>query len=112
MDSVLDDVRKLVAAQSGLPIERIQPSSRLFHDLGIDGDDAEELLVAFGERFSLPIKDFPFSEYFGSEVGAGWRHLFMAVLGIGKVRMKPLTVQQLADWAEHRSDRGIYDAQT
>ena len=112
MDSALDEVRKLVAIQSGQRIERIQPSSRLFHDLGIDGDDAEELLVALGKRFSLPIEDFPFSQYFGSEVGAGWRHLFMAVLGIGRARLKPLTVQQLADWVEQRSHRGIYDAQT
>lgn len=109
MEWAHEEVRKLVAARSGQRLELIKSDSRLFHDLGIDGDDAEELLVAFGERFNLPINDFPFAQYFGSEVGAGWRHLLMAFLGFRQNRFKPLTIQQLADWAEQRSHEGIYE---
>jgi hypothetical protein len=104
MNSKLEAVRELVAKHSGRRLDQLQPSTQLFHDLAIDGDTAEELLLQYCEQFALPVDTFPFAKYFGGEVGAGWRHFLMVRLGICRGRLQPLTIEQLAEWAQ----RGAY----
>ncbi|MEL6606647.1 MAG: DUF1493 family protein [Bacteroidota bacterium] len=41
--------------------------TRILHDLRIAGDDAEELLEAFSERFQVDLSDFEFERYFDLE---------------------------------------------
>ena len=38
-------------------------------DLGVTGDDAEQLIIAFGKRFGVDIRNFEFSKYFYDEPG-------------------------------------------
>lgn len=38
-------------------------------DLGVTGDDAEDLLVSFSQRYNVEIKDFEFTKYFHDEPG-------------------------------------------
>lgn len=47
-----------------IPVGR---SSVVQDDLGIDGDDAVELIVEFSKRFKVDMSDFPYSRYFGPE---------------------------------------------
>jgi acyl carrier protein len=49
--SLEDEVVALVARHVGAPAADITLSSRLFHDVGVDGDDAVELVAAFESRF-------------------------------------------------------------
>ena len=85
----------------------LTPSSRLLHDLGIDADDAEEVLAGFGKRFGVDFSAFPFQRYFGSELGAGGRWAVRKLFGGDALRFAPLTVQDLIDaanqgrWIEH-----------
>ena len=87
--------------------ERLTPSTRLLHDLGIDGDDAEEILLDFIERFHVDFSSFHFTDYFGSEAGAGGRWLVRKFRGGDALHFAPLTVQDLLDaanrgrWIEH-----------
>jgi hypothetical protein len=110
MNTKIDQIRELAARYSGQPIDHISEATRIFHDLALDGDDAEEFLFELFTKFELPTEDFPFGKYFGSEVGAGWRHLLMVRLGVGSSRLAPLTVGQLASWAEAGSVRASHAA--
>ena len=56
---------KLWEPKGGLTLE-----SRLFHDLGVDGDDGVDFLIAYCEKFDVPVTDIQFNMHFGSEAGA------------------------------------------
>lgn len=45
----------------------VHPESRLFTDLGMDGDDASEFLQAFSQRFDIDWTGFHWLRYFGDE---------------------------------------------
>jgi acyl carrier protein len=51
MNSVEERVRRLVASQRALSVERVTVESRLQDDLGLEGDDAVELFKAFEKEF-------------------------------------------------------------
>ena len=72
----------------------IAPTSRLFHDLGLSGDDAFEVLEEVGSKFGVTFSGFEFERYFPQEEEAFWAHL-ARVLGL-RLRREPLTVGHLA----------------
>lgn len=39
----------------------------LYHDLGIYGDDTDELLDKYADNFNVSIKEFPSRDYFPNE---------------------------------------------
>lgn len=62
-------VIEFVAAMAEVKPERVLLTSRLLHDLGIDGDDAVELFTGLHERFDTDFTHLyeHWSEYFGPE---------------------------------------------
>jgi acyl carrier protein len=71
--AIADEVMQFVANARGMSLGRIHPDSRLLEDLGLDGDDALELMLDFFERFHVSKDGFVFNQYFGPE--AGWSPL-------------------------------------
>jgi len=65
--SHFDRVRGLVSGQSGVPASEITLETRLFEDLGMDGDDGHEFLVAFGDEFGVDISGLAPLNYFNDE---------------------------------------------
>jgi len=61
--NVISFISELLSAKS-LSLE-----TRIGEDLGVDGDDAVELLEEYSKRFSVDISNFSFDDYFGPEVG-------------------------------------------
>ncbi|MCH7569643.1 MAG: DUF1493 family protein, partial [Deltaproteobacteria bacterium] len=59
--------RGLVSGQSGVPETEITLETRLFEDLGMDGDDGAELLAAFGDEFGVDIRGLAPNNYFNDE---------------------------------------------
>ena len=57
----------IVTSQTGVPPSKISLSTRLYHDLGIAGDDASEFLQEYTMAFSLDMTNFDFGAYFPSE---------------------------------------------
>lgn len=49
---------------------KVKLEARIAQDLGVDGDDAEELMQAFAARFEVALDDFEFDRHFAQE-GAG-----------------------------------------
>lgn len=84
-------VLKLVAECAGVDVEQISLDTAINLDLGVDGDDAAELLEAFSSRFAVDLATFRFDRYFGSEG-----------LGFGG-SMAPLTIRDLVQMADPRT---------
>ncbi|MCC7155575.1 MAG: DUF1493 family protein [Bryobacterales bacterium] len=83
-----------VASKTGLRADQIKTDARLLHDLGLYGDDAEELITEVAEEFSLPVSSFDFGRYFFPESFAFW--MFPPFLRRRIAANKaPLTVEQL-----------------
>jgi len=90
---------------------RITNSTLLFDDLGIDGDDAVELMEEFSKRFNVDLQTFHIGEYFGCE-GLPPTFLFnwLAIIFkrlLGKstheaAGLKPLSVARLVQAAEKK----------
>lgn len=83
-----------LASKTGLRADQIEMDSRLVHDLGLYGDDAEELIRELAEEFGLPFSCFDFGKYFFPESFAFW--IFPSCLRRRIAANKPpLTVEQL-----------------
>ncbi len=64
---IVDRVIQLVAEEVGETSNRIKLNSTLFRDLGVDGDDADELFLAFAKEFQVDLSGLDLSRHFGSE---------------------------------------------
>ena len=73
--------------------EAFSSQTALNKELHIEGDDAEDLLVAFSKAFEVDISDFPFDDYFYSESKVPYLW-FIKFLGLGKEK-KPFYIYQL-----------------
>ena len=61
-------VKALVAEQTGVSEEKLNPDTHLADDLGIASDDGYELLEAFCEAFDIEnVSEIDYTEYFGTE---------------------------------------------
>lgn len=85
------EVFALVGRCCGLPPELLSPGVTIRDDLGVDGDDADELFAEFGEKFKVDL----------SELGRDWSSYF-APEGIGGALGGPsknITLEQMVDAA-------------
>ena len=77
MTATADDVLTMLAKERGLPLNKIEPSSRLLQDLGMDGDDAVDFFISLQERFGTDLTSLQesWSEHFGPEGFSLWNGL-------------------------------------
>lgn len=68
-NKLLDVLKEFISDLSGIDGNEIFENTSLEGDLGIYGDDAVELILAFGKKFSVDVSKFRASEYFISEGG-------------------------------------------
>ena len=90
-----NNLRNFVAGQVGISPDRLRPKSRLQHDLGLDGDDAEAFMTAFAREFGVDMANYVFTDYFGHEA-AGCVPLWVVWLFIPPLRPKVTSIS-LAD---------------
>ncbi len=83
-DDIETQVRDYIALMADVNADRVQPATRLLHDLGIDGDDAVELFKGLHERFGmdLTLLHEHWNQYFGPE-GVGWSSVLIIAPGAG-----------------------------
>jgi acyl carrier protein len=60
-------ITEFVAEKSDVGIEDMTFKTSLLNDLGVDGDDAAELLEAFMEKYKVDFSEFEFLAYFDTE---------------------------------------------
>ncbi|MAT72092.1 MAG: hypothetical protein CMJ58_21510 [Planctomycetaceae bacterium] len=62
-------VRQFAADKLGVRPARLQPATTLM-ELGVDGQDAEDFLLAYAERFQVDFSEFEADRHVGPERGA------------------------------------------
>jgi acyl carrier protein len=72
-----DRVRAFAAEQTDARAERLTPATTLFGDLGVDGDDADELFAAFATEFGVDLSGLDLSRHFGPEAWPPWALLIL-----------------------------------
>jgi len=117
--SLEEEVIAFVAAEMLCSTNAITAHTTLFGDLGIDGDDGDEFLVAFKKRFSVDMCGYRVNRHFGPEGFVPWAPLlwiFYALRGRRKregtpesrAGLLPISVQVLIDSARARKWTFIY----
>ena len=95
------EVLDLIAHERRLPRHKVTLSSRLLHDLGMDGDDAVEFFREFEERYDpdLAILYEHWDRHFGPEgFGSPLMFLVMLVLLFLPLPLIPLGISPALVW--------------
>ena len=101
-DEVLERVRRFVAGYRSTSLARVHPHTTLFGDLGVDGDDAHELLSDFAREFGVDLSELQMSRHFGPEGVPPWAPIYWIVLVFRRgspeerARLEPITIVDLA----------------
>ena len=86
-------------------------NTRLQHDLGLDGTDAEEFMEAFSEEFDVDMSEFEFDSHFGPEAPPNLttlaRYLYCRLVGgdpsgLISSELIPITLRDLVSAAKAR----------
>lgn len=85
-------VVKIIEYQSGA--KKIKPESRIAHDMGVDGDDADELINALQKQFDIDMTNFSFDKHFGPE-GFNPISFIYFLFNRNKLNLIPITVMDL-----------------
>lgn len=89
-------VREFVAVALSAPLATVTLHKSLFHDLGVDGDDACELLEGFAARFNVNLDGFDMRQHFGPEGFISPVAFFVELLtGRGAKGMRRLEIADL-----------------
>lgn len=97
-----ETLRKILlflSTQRGVPVTSLNANLRLFHDMGLDGDDAIELLHLYSKEFNVGLSHFHFSHYFGEEGALSPLRLVFRLFNTGNATEKkmPLTIRDLVN---------------
>ena len=98
-----EKILRLVAKKTGLQFEKLTMESRLLQDLGVDGDDADELLTVFAEEFHVDMTSFRFSKHFRSEPSLLDLLSFLRPHKDDLSKKVPITLRDLAEAATIRT---------
>jgi acyl carrier protein len=93
-------VIEFIARETGFSVKDITSESDLFKDLGIDGDDATELITKFGQKFNIDMSNFNFTKHFGSEGSFIPFLVFFPSWWKSRCKLKPITISDLVKAAE------------
>ena len=74
-------LKKFLIRQTGAEEEEIIPATKIEEDLGIYGDDAMELIIAFGKAFTVDVSKFMAADYFSAEGDILLPAIFRALTG-------------------------------
>lgn len=97
-EQLTKEIIAFVGSESGISEKDLNLDSRLFHDLGIDGADAYDLLDKYSLKYKVSLGDLPHHDYFNVETGISLIAILKRVFG--KTYMsskKPLTIFDLVE---------------
>jgi acyl carrier protein len=102
-------VVQFVAKSRAYKKEKIKPQSSMYHDLGCDGIDGQDLLADFRDEFDVDITNFAFDRHFGPELPLNpfvwiyWKICEPEKLTLrGQYKKVPITVMDLYEAAKSK----------
>lgn len=101
--TIEQEVIALVAKKTGKPENSITPE-KTFYQLGIDGDDAVELISDLCRRYKVPAERIDLNRYIGPEGGGLLAYVFYAFSRKekGSEERRELRISDLIKTAEER----------
>lgn len=96
-----DPLIDFVSSKCRIAKKKLALDTRLFHDLDLFGDDADEFFMEFGKRFKVDVSVFPISEFFPEEKFASLLDIFKyfwsprSLSSEEKAAFRPLTIADL-----------------
>lgn len=97
-----DRIIQLVCRERGCHRSELTQDTSLYHDLGADGDDGEDIMVSFSDEFKVDMSQFKYDLHFGPEYGFNplpwlfWRIFTPEKLNArGNWKMVPITILDL-----------------
>lgn len=103
-DAALEgEVKRFVSEFFACRPERLTPTTRLFHDLGVDGADGWEFMAAFGQRFEVNMGEFFAALHFNDEGGCNPVLVLLWLLYRPRfLRLVPITLGDLVEAARSK----------
>jgi acyl carrier protein len=101
-----EEVSGWIAEWLGVPRSSVTADTRVNVDLGVDGDDAFEMLQYLTNRAGISFATLEHDRYFGPE-GFPWARIIDWMKGRRQWALEPLTVAMLA---QYMSDERQHDA--
>jgi acyl carrier protein len=100
-EQLIEEIIAFVSDELCIESKYLHLNSRLFHDLGIDGVDAYDLLDKYSLKYNVNLGEFPHHDYFNVEMGVS----FIAILKrfIGRADMpnkKEISIHDLVEGVE------------
>ncbi|WP_324282069.1 DUF1493 family protein [Cyanobacterium aponinum UTEX 3221] len=95
-------VKEIVSQVTGYDVSELSLKNDLYLDLGVDGDDAVELLEQFSQEFQIDMSDFKFEKYFGCEAGFTPFTFITTIFFSSTNKFKSLTIEKLINIAQQQ----------
>lgn len=92
-----EKIIEIISINRGKSNLEFNDSTSLMNDLGIDGDDALEILDQYFNTFTIDKSKFNFEDYFGYEGFYFFKTIKAIIFGN---RLKNLTIGDLVNYAE------------
>jgi acyl carrier protein len=67
MSEVFDKLKAFIIKEAGVKENEVIPEAKLEADLGVYGDDAIDLLLAYSKVFNVDVSQFKAADYVGPE---------------------------------------------
>lgn len=105
---LITEVTEMVSKFTGVSPRELTLETTLFHDLGIDGDDAVDFFTEFEAGFHVDLSDFKISKYFGSETSGLLSSMIIWLQGVWTgdyhqaASVEPITLCDLIESAQAR----------
>jgi hypothetical protein len=96
-------VKQFVADETGGKADHLKLTTRLLHDLGVDGDDGPEYMQAFAECFDVNLSQFEANRHFGPEAGCNpIFYVYSVLFARDRPKRVPITIRDLVEAARRR----------
>ena len=63
----INKLRRIISDETGTPLDKVQPDSKLVSELGVGGDDGYELMETLSNQYNVDLSNIDFYPYFGDE---------------------------------------------
>lgn len=94
-DEIFNKLKSFVIKQAAVEDEEVTREAGIEEDLGVYGDDAVELLIAYGKTFNVDVTKFMAADYFSAEGDPILPAIIRFLTGKKKKKDKILTVGHL-----------------
>lgn len=94
-EEIFKRLKSFIIDKAGVENDDVIPEAKLEDDLGVTGDDAVDLLLAYSKSFNVDVKKFMAADYFDAEGDPILPAILRMFIGKKKRKNKALTVAHL-----------------